>query len=291
MIGNSVRSTGLLVALGLATATGAAGEAFAQAQPQPQTQQAQAAPAADWGALSGTVAVMSDYVFRGISQTQGGPALQAGLEYTKEFGMFAPYAGTFLSNADFPDTTNNTDLKIDYELDLYAGLRVKPIDPLTLDVGYIRYYYPKEDAPRNNSLGYDWSEVYLKGIYDAGFAKATLGWWHSQNYSSGAGKGNYYSANVDVPLPWELTATGHIGRLNIQNEVNLSLPDYTDWSLGVSRAFDLLWGSTVALTYSDTSVKRTSPLSNSSDRQVGTIDNRWYNQASPRVFLSVTKTF
>jgi hypothetical protein len=59
----------------------------------------------------------------------------------------------------------------------------------------------------------------------------------------------------------------------------------------VSRAFDLLWGSTVALTYSDTSVKRTSPLSNSSDRQVGTIDNRWYNQASPRVFLSVTKTF
>lgn len=287
MIRTSIRTAGLVMALGLAA------PALAQTAPQEQEkqQQAQAAPAASWGAIAGSVAITSDYVFRGISQTQGGPALQGSLEYTKEFGMFTPYAGTFLSNVDFPDPVNNTDLKMDWELDLYFGLRAAPVENLTLDVGYIKYYYPSDKMPANNSLSFDWSEVYLKGIYDFGFAKTTLGWWHSQNYSSGAGKGDYYSANVDVPLPWELTATAHIGRLNIKNENNLGLPDYTDWSLGVARPFDFLWGSTVALTYSDTNVTRTSTITNQSDGASGTIDNRFYNTAAPRIFLSVTKTF
>lgn len=284
MIRISVRTAALAMALGLTA------PAWAQTAPQEQ-QQAQAAQAANWGAIAGTAAITSDYVFRGVSQTQGGPALQLGLEYTKEFGMFTPYAGTFLSNVDFPDTVNNTDLKMDWELDLYFGLRVAPLEPLTLDVGYIKYYYPRDKMPANNSLSFDWSEIYLKGIYDFGFAKTTLGWWHSQNYSSGAGKGNYYSANVDVPLPWELTATAHVGRLDIQNEVNLSLPDYTDWSLGIARPFDFLWGSTVALTYSDTTVRDREHISNKSDGQTGRVDNRFYNTASPRIFLSVTKTF
>lgn len=288
MIRNVTPST-LALALGLACPFLASADALAQAGPA--AQQAQAAPSMDWGSVAGTVAITSDYVFRGVSQTQGAPALQAGLEYTREFGMVTPYAGTFLSNADFPDTVNNTDLKLDYELDLYAGLRVAPIEPLVIDVGYIKYYYPKEDPPANNSLGFDWSEIYIKGSYDAGFAKATLGWWHSPNYSAGAGKGNYYAANVDVPLPWEATASAHVGRLNIKNESNFGLPDYTDWSLGVSRSFDFLWGSTVALTYSDTNVKRTSTLTNESDGATGTVDNRFYNLASPRVFLSVTKSF
>lgn len=290
MICSSVRAAGAAMALAALAPILVSGPASAQAQPAGPQAQAPAA-AADWGAIAGTVAITSDYVFRGVSQTQGGPALQGGLEYTKEFGMFTPYAGTFLSNADFPDTVNNTDLKIDYELDLYFGLRLAPLEALTLDAGYIKYYYPSENAPANNSLSFNWSEVYLKGSYDFGVAKTTLGWWHSPNYSAGAGKGNYFAANVDVPLPWELTASGHIGRLNIENEANFGLPDYTDWSLGVSRAFDLLWGSTVALTYSDTNVSRTSTLTNRSDGVSGTVDNRFYNLASPRVFLSVTKSF
>lgn len=296
MISSAVRATSAVLAFAAAAAV-ASGDALAQAQPQapaagvPATQQAQAAPAADWGAIAGTVAFTTDYVYRGISQTQGKPALQAGLEYTKEFGMFTPYAGLYASNADFPDTVNNTDLKIDYELDLYFGLRIAPTEPLLIDVGYLKYYYPWEDAPANNNLSFSWSEVYGKISYDFGFAKPTLGWWHSENFSAGGGDSDYFAANIDVPLPWELTFTGHIGRLNLDNEVNFGFPDYTDWSLGVSRSFDFLWGSTVALTYSDTDVSRTESLRNKSDGATGTIDNRFYNLASPRVFLSVTKSF
>src|SRR5262245_53217050 len=79
--------------------------------------QAPAAPASSWGAIAGSVAAMTDYTFRGVSQTTKGPAVQGSLEYTKELGPVTGYVGGFLSNVAFPDTSSrgNLDAKIEFD--------------------------------------------------------------------------------------------------------------------------------------------------------------------------------
>jgi uncharacterized protein (TIGR02001 family) len=246
---------------------------------------------AEWGTIAGTAAIMSDYVFRGVSQTKEKPALQGALEYTKEVGPVTPYAGLFLSNVTFPDTTNTSaNLDVNYELDITAGVR-GTIGSFGWDLGYIKYYYPYATMPANASPQLDWTEWAVKLNYDFGFAKILGAYYYSKNYSIDAEKGHYYNGGVDVPLPWEVTFAGRIGRLKVQDNADLGLPDYTDWNLGVSKTFDFLWGGTVGLTYYDTNIKKGTTLRNSSNNTVAVLDQRVFETTEPRVVLSFTKAF
>ena len=80
--------------------------------------------------VSANVAVTSDYVFRGVSQTRERPAISAGVDLTNE-GF---YAGAWASNVDFGDST-------DAEVDLYAGYRPE-VAGYALDFGVVGYLYP-----------------------------------------------------------------------------------------------------------------------------------------------------
>ena len=55
--------------------------------------------------ISGNVAIASDYVFRGISQTNNEAALQGGIDYSYDFGPAAVHAGIWGSNVKFTDAT------------------------------------------------------------------------------------------------------------------------------------------------------------------------------------------
>ena len=246
----------------------------------------------DWGAIAGSVAGMTDYTFRGVSQTTKGPAVQGAIEYTKEVGPVTPYAGLFISNVKFPDTSSRGNLDAKYELDVMFGLRGDVAEKLKWDLGYIRYMYPQTDYPPANSMSLDWTEVGVKLTYDLGFATPVANYFHSPNYSVGGGKGHYFQTGADVPLPWyDITFSGRIGRLQIANNANTGLPDYTDWSLGIARDFPEVFGLNIALTYTDTNVKKNAPLSNRSDATTGTIDERIYDTTQPRIILAVTKKF
>lgn len=87
------------------------------------------------GAFTGNVALATDYAFRGISQTEGNPAIQGGFDYAN--GIF--YAGTWASNVS--TTTISTG---GTELDLYAGI-TPSVGPVTFNVGVIGYFYPGAD--------------------------------------------------------------------------------------------------------------------------------------------------
>ncbi len=83
--------------------------------------------------LAGT----SDYVFRGISQTDNDPTLQGGFDLG--YGIF--YAGVWASGVEFENIVNNST----GEVDLYAG--VKPVwGPATFDFGVIYYLYPNDNG-------------------------------------------------------------------------------------------------------------------------------------------------
>lgn len=85
--------------------------------------------------LSANLGVVTDYVNRGLSATDGGPALQGGLDYAHEAGV---YAGTWVSNVDNDGDT-------EYEYDLYAGF-AREAGNFSYDVGILATHFTYEDG-------------------------------------------------------------------------------------------------------------------------------------------------
>ncbi len=86
--------------------------------------------------LSANVGLTTEYVFRGYSQTDEGPAIQGGFDVT--CGIF--YAGVWASNLDWGGDGAGHDIA-NIEMDWYLG--VKPVTgPVTWDIGVIYYSYP-----------------------------------------------------------------------------------------------------------------------------------------------------
>ncbi|MEO6102059.1 MAG: TorF family putative porin, partial [Pseudoxanthomonas sp.] len=87
--------------------------------------------------ISVSLAATTDYVFRGVSQTDNGPAFQAGLNYSAPFGL---YAGVWGSNVDFGEGGPN------FEVDYYVGWNKDLSDAWNLDLGVTRYTYESADS-------------------------------------------------------------------------------------------------------------------------------------------------
>jgi uncharacterized protein (TIGR02001 family) len=212
---------------------------------------AEAAPASPH-TLTANVGLFSSYRFRGIDQTFGKPALQGGVDYSHESGL---YAGNWNSNvnsgAGFPDGN--------LEMDFYGGWK-KTWGDWGLDVGGIVYYYPGSEA-RNLGTRADSGAVTNKELYIGGSWKfLSLKYYHSvDDYFSLRGngshdgkstKGTHYldlSANYDLGNGWGVN--GHVGHLSTKNIHNGS---YTDWKLGVTKDFS---GWVVGLAYVGTNAE------------------------------------
>jgi uncharacterized protein (TIGR02001 family) len=111
----------------------------------------QAIPLNDDFALLLDVTLASDYRTRGISQTQNDPTLQAGATLAHSSGL---YLGAWTSNVDF-----GGGLKTRQEVDYYAGWLWQATDDVSLDLGYLKYSYPKE-SQFNQSEAYGILSVY-----------------------------------------------------------------------------------------------------------------------------------
>ena len=86
--------------------------------------------------LSANVALATEYVFRGYSQTAENPAVQGGFDAT--CGIF--YAGVWASNLDWGGDFAGNDIA-NIEMDWYVG--IKPVTgKITWDLGVIYYSYP-----------------------------------------------------------------------------------------------------------------------------------------------------
>lgn len=85
--------------------------------------------------VSGSAAVVSDYRFRGVSQTDKKLAVQAGITVTHESGI---YVGTWGSNLAGWGTFGGSNM----ELDIIAGFKAPLGEGATLDVGATWYMYP-----------------------------------------------------------------------------------------------------------------------------------------------------
>lgn len=182
-------------------------------------------------AFSFNAGVASDYVYRGISQTDEGPQVSGGADAA--FGL--GYAGVWASNVDFNNGTQA-------EVDLYAG--VKPtLGPVSLDLGVI--YYGYVDSPP----GPDQPFVEFKAAASAPVGPLTLGAaiYHSTEFFGETGKATYYEVNAAyAPPDTKLSFSAALGRQQV-----VGAGDYDAWNLGASYA--LTDHFAVDLRYWDTS--------------------------------------
>jgi uncharacterized protein (TIGR02001 family) len=190
-----------------------------------------------------SVTLISDYLYRGISQTNEGPALQASLTLQHQTGA---YVSAWGSNIKFGDGS--------MELDLSAGYLWQLNPDWKLDLGLMQYRYPKGD---NSSTEFNFVEAYGKLSYQ----QLTVGLAITDDYfAAGVGKFAYWSADWNQQLSNQLLLQWHLGYNQFANALeyknfmaasNESDQGYADWQLKLQTSqlgFD--WG----LAYAGTSV-------------------------------------
>lgn len=197
-----------------------------------------------------TPAAVTDYLFRGISQTRSGPAGQLTLDVEHGSGL---YVGTFVSNVAFPGTN------LRQEVDFNAGYRFA-LGGVKLDLGVTYFGYPGYDAGPG---GRDWAwwEANLRASYEIEPLKLLAQVSYSPNFSFESGEAWYVEAGVDIKLDFDITASLRLGRQWIQyntsapaNHGAFGAPDYTVFSFGMSR--EIAFGVVGSLTFSTTSLDR-----------------------------------
>jgi len=203
---------------------------------------AAAAPEPDY-TLSFNIGAVTDYRYRGISQSRLRPALQGGADFAHKSGF---YVGTWASTIKWiKDAGGDSNV----EIDLYGGYKTT-FSGVGIDVGALRYLYPGNKLAVNA----DTTELYIAGSWGPG----SLKWSHAVTNIFGFGNSSgsdYIDLSASFDLPWYgLTLAPHIGHQSIQNN---SFFSYTDWSLTLGKDFGK--GLSASLAYVDTNA-RTNPL-------------------------------
>ena len=199
--------------------------------------------------VSANVVVTGDYMFRGFSQTNEGPALQGSADVT--IGAF--YAGAWASNVDFGDET-------DAEIDLYGGFRGEA-SGFAYDVGVVAYVYVGDTGTT-----YDYVEVKVAVSRAVGPVTAGVSVYFSPDFFGVDDEATYVELNGAVIPADKWTVSGAVG----EQFLNLT-DDYTTWNLGVGYAITDTVGVDVRYHGTDVDEPIIHDVHIAHDRIVGTV--------------------
>lgn len=189
--------------------------------------------------ISGNVALASDYMFRGVSQTDNQIALQGGFDWSHDSGF---YLGTWASNVDsnfFSGTSTDPQL----ELDLYGGFAGEMGD-IGYDLGIIRYNYPGYDDANT-------TELYVTGSYS--FLSAGLYYSNELNFIGIDESAWYFNlgAEYEVAPGFMVHASAGLNSGDAYDQLGAGTgaDSYWDYSIGAGTS---LAGVDLDLSYVDT---------------------------------------
>lgn len=170
--------------------------------------------------VSVNVAVTSDYVFRGFSQTNEDPAVQAGFDITK--GSF--YVGAWASNVDFGDDTKA-------EVDVYGGYRTE-LAGFAVDVGLVGYGYV--DSPDGAHAPYYEGKAAISRAFGPVTAGAAV--YYSPDFFGPAedDAATYVELNAAYTPITNLTLSAAVGEQFVEPSYG---DDYATWNAGGTYAF------------------------------------------------------
>lgn len=218
--------------------------------------------------FTGNVGVFSQYIFRGLTQTDRKPAIQGGFDYSHAAGF---YAGIWGSNISWLTDSIAAGGSYSVELDTYLGWKWNLPNDFGLDLGFLRYHYPGRkpagglpagtDSPDTNEIygAVSWKFVTLKYSYSLG---DTFG-------IKDARGSDYIDLSASIPLGDSgVNAIAHVGHQRFKGTnaplwagtaCQNSCFDYTDWKLGLAKEFSRLWGLTLGAYYTRANTKATTP--------------------------------
>lgn len=204
--------------------------------------------------VTANVGLVSNYVYRGITQTVGKPAVQGGFDYAHSSGLYAGVWGSNVSWITGSGATGDASL----ELDTYFGFKNSFAEDFSYDVGYVRYNYLGTYTPPATYAKADTEEIY-----------GALGYkWVTAKYSYSLGKfltvpgasgTNYVELNANYPVSdTGFTLGAHIGKQTYKGTFSNALaaanltPTCTDYKLSVTKDFS---GYVVGLAYTNTNAR------------------------------------
>ena len=235
---------------------------------------------ANAGEIEANVALSTDYIFRGISQTNNDPAISGGFDYSFGGGF---YVGAWASNVDFGSNLETVEnaagetvligetSSASTEIDLYAGYVFELAENVELDLGYIYYTYPGDSSSLN----------YSEFAASISFSDLAFGLTYSPDYFGSDEDAIIFDVDYSVGIAKNLSLDLHAGYTTTDlDETGASiligdtdLDDYVEWSVGLSTA---AVGVDFSLTYHDTDI----------DSSVADV-----NDAEDRVVFSIGKSF
>jgi uncharacterized protein (TIGR02001 family) len=165
----------------------------------------------DGPSIEFNVGAATDYVFRGVSNTDENPQVFGGADVTA--GLF--YAGVWVSNVDYNDST-------DAEIDIYAGF-APTVGAVSLDLGVL--YYGYVDAPSGADL--DYVELQAKGSIPVGAATFGAGAYYVPDGAAHVDHSLYYEINGAYSVTDKLSFSAALGRQTFDGA-----GDYTTWNVG-----------------------------------------------------------
>jgi uncharacterized protein (TIGR02001 family) len=202
--------------------------------------------------VSGKVTLISEYEYRGLSQTSEKPALQLNLDYAHKSGF---YLGAFLTNIKWIKDTKDEVQNIagprinvsggsgGVELDLFGGYKMELAKDLVLDLGYLRYEYPGANAitvagetalkkPNTDELyvGLTYTDFNVK------YSQSTSDLFGFPNTK----RSSFVEVNWSKQVVDKLTVSAHLGSVKVKNAKDFDYVvyrvgatyDYNGWLLG-----------------------------------------------------------
>jgi uncharacterized protein (TIGR02001 family) len=260
---------------------------------------AEEAAAPEVSPITANVTVVNNYMYRGISQSNGKPAIQGGFDYAHESGF---YVGNWNSSISWIGdsgykTSSGVATSAPIEMDFYGGFKKELLgEGFASDVGVLQYFYPTSGLQLTaTQANPNTTEVYVAQNFTfgpvTGFGKVSYA--VSTLFGNINSTGSYYpdlTVNYDTGM-FGVALNGHIGyqyvagnqpSSNYGGVSNSTLYSYTDWKLGLTKDFggglsgSLAYVGTNAATYKG-NYSYVSPQGKNNGRTTG--------------LVSLTKTF
>lgn len=204
--------------------------------------------------VTSNVGLVSNYVFRGITQTAGAPAIQGGMDYAHSSGF---YAGLWGSNVSWiADSGTVGTGSVTMELDTYLGYKSSITKDVGYDVGYVRYNY-LGSSNYSAATGYakaDTAEVYAAISYKfltARYSYSALNQFLTVADEKGT---DYIELNANYIIPdTSYTVIAHVGKQTYKSAAAKALGlTYTDYKVGIAKDFS---GYVLTVAYTATDAK------------------------------------
>ncbi|WGG51174.1 TorF family putative porin [Rugamonas sp. DEMB1] len=180
--------------------------------------------------VSFNASVVSDYRFRGISQTRVKPAVQGGVDYVNNpTGL---YVGAWASNIKWTKDAGGSG---QIEVDLYAGKRGQISSEVSYDVGVLSYVYPSNGLATNANT----TEVYGQVGYGPAYLKYSHSLTNLFGYADSKNSG-YVDLGANIDAGKGFTINLHAGHQKVKGS---DVANYTDWKVGATKDFGVVSGA------------------------------------------------